>query len=153
MRAFWEIASWSLIKVHRHSEMSTVSISKAMTEAVRTYEPPVFFKEATRRCIPEGCRLHTRRRNNLKSHMYVCIHASMHVCMYVCVCMYACMYVCSLFKDSFSVTKTLQRQWNVDTWMTIRKGFRRKRSRTSTKLRSRHSSGGTAESHENPQPV
>jgi hypothetical protein len=35
-------------------------------EAVRTSETPVYFK-TTRRYIPEGCRLHTRRRENLTS--------------------------------------------------------------------------------------
>jgi hypothetical protein len=38
-----------------------------MMEAVRTFETSVNFYETTRRNIPEGCRLHTRRRENLKS--------------------------------------------------------------------------------------
>jgi hypothetical protein len=60
--------------------------------------------------------------------VYVCVCARVCVCMYVrtyvlfvyvrtcvcvcvCVCMYVrmCVYVCSLFKDTFSVTQTIQR--------------------------------------------
>jgi hypothetical protein len=37
-------------------------------EAVRTSETSVDFYETTRRNIPEACNLHTRRRENLKSH-------------------------------------------------------------------------------------
>jgi hypothetical protein len=36
-------------------------------EAVRTSETSVCFNKTTLRYIPEGCRLHTRRRENLKS--------------------------------------------------------------------------------------
>jgi hypothetical protein len=39
-----------------------------MTEAVRTSETSVYFNEATRRCIPEGCHHQIHRRENLKSH-------------------------------------------------------------------------------------
>jgi hypothetical protein len=48
MTAFWDIA--------------------LMMEAVSTSETSVNFYETTRRNIPEGCHLHTRRRENLKSH-------------------------------------------------------------------------------------
>jgi hypothetical protein len=42
----------------------------AMTmEAVRTSETSVYFSEIIRRYIPESCHLHTRRRENLKSHI------------------------------------------------------------------------------------
>jgi hypothetical protein len=37
-------------------------------EAVRIYETSVFSKEAIRRNIPEGCHLHDRCRENMKSH-------------------------------------------------------------------------------------
>jgi hypothetical protein len=36
-------------------------------EAVQAYETSVYFNENTRRNIPEGCDLHTRRRETLKS--------------------------------------------------------------------------------------
>jgi hypothetical protein len=37
-----------------------------MMETVRTPETSVFFNETTWFYIPEGCHLHTRRRENLK---------------------------------------------------------------------------------------
>jgi hypothetical protein len=40
-----------------------------MMEAVRISETSVYFNEPTRHCIPESCSLHTRRRENLKSHI------------------------------------------------------------------------------------
>jgi hypothetical protein len=36
-----------------------------MMEAVRTSETAVYFCDTTRRHIPEGCHLHTRRRGKL----------------------------------------------------------------------------------------
>jgi hypothetical protein len=39
-----------------------------MMEAVRTSETSVYYNETTRRYIPEGSDLHTRCRENLKSH-------------------------------------------------------------------------------------
>jgi hypothetical protein len=47
-------------------------------EAIRTSETSVYFNETTRRYIPEGCHLHTRRRKNLKFHKrdYVFVAAS-----------------------------------------------------------------------------
>jgi hypothetical protein len=39
-----------------------------MMEAVRISETSVYSKETKRRYIPEGSRLHIRRRENLKSH-------------------------------------------------------------------------------------
>jgi hypothetical protein len=52
-------------------EHGTASIMRGMLmmEAVRTSETSVNFYETTRRNIPEGCHLHTRRRENLKSHL------------------------------------------------------------------------------------
>jgi hypothetical protein len=37
-------------------------------EAVHISETSVYSNETTRRYIPEGANLHTRRRENLKSH-------------------------------------------------------------------------------------
>jgi len=39
-----------------------------MIEEVHTSETSVTFNETTRRYRPEGCHLHTRRRENLNSH-------------------------------------------------------------------------------------
>jgi len=56
------------------SEVRTASIIRAMIiialmmEAVRTSETSVNFNVTTRRYIPEDSKLHTRRRENLKSH-------------------------------------------------------------------------------------
>jgi hypothetical protein len=54
------------------SEVSTASIIRAMMEAlameaVRTSETSVHFNMTKRRYIPENSKLHTRRRENLKS--------------------------------------------------------------------------------------
>jgi hypothetical protein len=37
-------------------------------ETVSTSETSVYFNETTRCCVPEYCRIHTRRYKNLKSH-------------------------------------------------------------------------------------
>jgi hypothetical protein len=39
-------------------------------EVLRTYETSVYFYESTLHYIPEGCNLHTRRRENLKFHTF-----------------------------------------------------------------------------------
>jgi hypothetical protein len=39
-----------------------------MMEAVSTSETSVCFHQTTRHYIPEGCHIHTRRYDNLKSH-------------------------------------------------------------------------------------
>jgi hypothetical protein len=46
----------------------TASTIALMMEAVRTSETSVHSNETTRRYIPEDSKLHTRRRENLKSH-------------------------------------------------------------------------------------
>jgi hypothetical protein len=51
------------------SEVWTASIMRAMMEAVRTTETTVNFNVTTRRYIPEDSKLHTRRRENQKSHL------------------------------------------------------------------------------------
>jgi hypothetical protein len=45
-------------------------------EAARTSETSVYFNETTRRYILENSKLHTRRRENLKSHKASCIYLS-----------------------------------------------------------------------------
>jgi hypothetical protein len=54
MTAFWDIAPYNLIAL--------------MVEAVRAFETSPLINEATRRYIPEGYHLHTRRHENLRSH-------------------------------------------------------------------------------------
>jgi hypothetical protein len=46
-----------------------MNIMMMLIEAVRTYETSVNFNVSTRRYIPEDSELHTRRRENLKSHI------------------------------------------------------------------------------------
>jgi hypothetical protein len=43
------------------------NITALMMEALRTSETSVYPNETTRRYMPEGSNLHTRRRENLKS--------------------------------------------------------------------------------------
>jgi RNase P/RNase MRP subunit p30 len=50
------------------SEARVASINKAMMEAARTSETSVDIQLRSRLYIPEDSELHTRRRENLKSH-------------------------------------------------------------------------------------
>jgi hypothetical protein len=54
------------------------SIIRAM-EAVRTSEMSVNFSLTTRRYIPEDSKLHTRRRENLKSHILGAVNSGIDV--------------------------------------------------------------------------
>jgi hypothetical protein len=53
MAVFWVIAQWAIA---------------LMTEAASTSETSINFYQTTRRNNPEDSHLHTRRRENLKSH-------------------------------------------------------------------------------------
>jgi hypothetical protein len=46
-------------------------------ELVRTTETTVNFTVTTRRYIPEDCKLHTRRRENLRSHNVICVYTAL----------------------------------------------------------------------------
>jgi hypothetical protein len=62
------------LKLTDVSEVRTAFIIRAMIalmEAVRTAETSVNFNVTTRRYIPEDSKLHTCRRENLKSHSAV----------------------------------------------------------------------------------
>jgi hypothetical protein len=61
-RAFWDTAPCNLVVVARH-------FVALMMEAVRTSEALVYSNKTTRHNIPEDSYLHTRRRENLKSHI------------------------------------------------------------------------------------
>jgi hypothetical protein len=73
MTALWDTAPRSLVEVGRrfrgayylHSQINAL-----MMEAVRTSETSVNFCETTQRNNSEGYHIHTRRRENLKSHCY-----------------------------------------------------------------------------------
>jgi hypothetical protein len=47
------------------------SIVALMMESERTFETSVYFYQTTRRNNPEDSYLHTRRRDNLKSHLKI----------------------------------------------------------------------------------
>lgn len=49
-------------------------------ESVRTCRTSFGVYQATKRSIPEECHLHTRRRDNLKSHVHSLISASCRTC-------------------------------------------------------------------------
>jgi hypothetical protein len=69
IRAFWGVAPCSLVGVDVFSEARTASIIRVIImEALRTSETSVYSHETTQHYIPEGPNLHTRRRENLKSH-------------------------------------------------------------------------------------
>jgi hypothetical protein len=53
------------------SELLNASSIMTMMEAVSTSETSVNFYPTTRRKIPEDSQLHTRRRENLKSHQFI----------------------------------------------------------------------------------
>jgi hypothetical protein len=69
--AFWDIAPCSPVAVNQrfggvyclHNQVAL------MMEAVNTSERSVNLYGTTRRNIPEGCHLHSRCRENLKSHI------------------------------------------------------------------------------------
>jgi hypothetical protein len=62
MAVFWVVAPCSLVEVYRPDDGGT-----------STSETSVDFYHTTRRKNPEDSHLHTRRRENLKSNLYVFI--------------------------------------------------------------------------------
>jgi hypothetical protein len=67
------IINCEIVKLHRCCNSSSRAIA-LMMEAVLTSETSVFFNEITRRYIPESYHLHTRRRENIKSHIFCLLH-------------------------------------------------------------------------------
>jgi hypothetical protein len=70
VRAFWNIAPCSLVGVIYVSKVHTAPIIRVITlmmETLRTSETSL-YSETAERCVPKSCHLHTRRRENLKSH-------------------------------------------------------------------------------------
>jgi hypothetical protein len=64
---FWDVAPCSLIGVDRRFR-GAYCHHALMMEAVSTSETSVHSNATTRCYIPEDCKLHTRRRENLKTH-------------------------------------------------------------------------------------
>jgi hypothetical protein len=69
MAVFWVVAPCSLVKVYRRFGGSSFNIA-LMMEAAVTSEKSVNFYQTTRGNNPEDSHLHTRRRENLKSHSF-----------------------------------------------------------------------------------
>jgi hypothetical protein len=74
MAVFWAVAPCNLVEVYQRFRGTCCSIIRVvmialMMEAARTSETPVSFYQTTRRNSPKGSHLHTRRRENLKSHI------------------------------------------------------------------------------------
>jgi hypothetical protein len=68
MTVFRIVAPCSLVEVHRRFR-SACCLYHQGDDAANTFETSVNFYQATRRNNPEDSNLHTRRRENLKSHM------------------------------------------------------------------------------------
>jgi hypothetical protein len=78
MTVFWDVVACSLLELYKFyvSEVLFVSIIRAsiialMMEAERTSETLVSFYRTIWRNTPENSHLHTRRRENLKSHQHL----------------------------------------------------------------------------------
>jgi hypothetical protein len=65
LRILWDMQPCSLVGVGRRFIVSD------LMEAVCTSETSVYSNETTRRYIPVDSQLHTRRRENLKSHIII----------------------------------------------------------------------------------
>jgi hypothetical protein len=71
MIAIWDTVLCSLVEADRRLRGAYCLYHQGdemMMEAVCTSETSVCVNETTQHCIPEGYHLHTRRRENLKSH-------------------------------------------------------------------------------------
>jgi hypothetical protein len=75
MAVLWVVGPRSLVEVYRRFRVLAASITSAMIalmmEAARTSETLVNFYRTTRRCNPEDSNRHTRRRENLKSYLFL----------------------------------------------------------------------------------
>jgi hypothetical protein len=87
---FWIAAPCSLAEVYRRIRGACALIA-LMMEAARTSETSVNFYQTARRNNPEDSCLHTRRRENLKSHNVNCLYDSVFSRLH-CVCVCACVW-------------------------------------------------------------
>jgi hypothetical protein len=83
---FWDVAPYSLVQISRRFRGAgclhdqDVSIHPLMLEAAGTSETSVNFYQTTRSNNPEDSHLHTRRRENLKSHLVNLTDISEYLC-------------------------------------------------------------------------
>jgi hypothetical protein len=68
MTVLWDVPPCSLVQIDRRFRDASSNIITLMMEAASTSETSVNFYRTTRRNIPEDSNLHTRCRENLKSH-------------------------------------------------------------------------------------
>jgi len=82
-RVFWDVAPCSHVEVDRRFRGAYCLHHQGalMMEAVRTSETSVNFNLTTRRYIPEDSKLHTRRRENFKTHNFLTLRNA--DCMFV----------------------------------------------------------------------
>jgi hypothetical protein len=66
MTVFWVVAPYSPVEVYRRFKV--LAAIALMMKAASTSETSVNFYQITRRNNPEDSHLHTRRRDNFKSH-------------------------------------------------------------------------------------
>jgi hypothetical protein len=76
MTIFWDVAPCSLVEIYQLLERHTASIIREMVMAVSTSEMSVNFYQTTRRNIPEDSHLHTHRRENLKSNVFIIVFSA-----------------------------------------------------------------------------
>jgi hypothetical protein len=75
MAVFWVVAPCSLVDVnHRFRGTYCLYHHGDELQAASTSDTLVNFYQTTRRNNPEDSHLHTRRRENLKSHFIICVH-------------------------------------------------------------------------------
>jgi hypothetical protein len=66
---FWDVAPCSLVEIFRRFRGACCLHHLGDEKAAGTSETSVDFYQSTRHNIPEDSHLHTRRRENLKSHL------------------------------------------------------------------------------------
>jgi hypothetical protein len=74
--AFWDMVSCRVVKVYRRFKRAyCLHHQNDHPDAIHISETSVSFYDITWHYIPEGCRLHTRRREISKSHkdLYYCL--------------------------------------------------------------------------------
>jgi hypothetical protein len=67
MTVLWDFAPCSLVEIGQRFQRCLLPHHRP--EVVSTSETSVIFSQTIRRNIPEDSHLHTRRRENLKSHL------------------------------------------------------------------------------------
>jgi hypothetical protein len=96
MAVFWDVALCSLVEVSRRSASIIIAMKE---EAASTSETSVNVYQTTRRKFPEDRHLHTRRRDNLKCHLF--IHNLFYDAVSISDYRYTALNECWLLKNEF----------------------------------------------------